>query len=129
MRRARARACPPARSTRAVPPARSRDCARGPSARSPQRRSPRRPALAPPLAVQVATCSRQGFDPLARGFAIAVKKNGRILRRTAGLPPWDALVGTMEVMDGSKFGMPGDGDKYGNAARELASLRDGESDS
>ena len=87
------------------------------------------PRSRPPLAVEVATCSRQGFDPLARGFAIAVKKNGRILRRTAGLPPWDALVGTMEVMDGSKFGMPGDGDKYGNAARELASLRDGESDS
>ena len=33
----------------------------------------------------------EGFDPLSRGFAIAVKKNGRILRRTAGLPPWDAL--------------------------------------
>jgi hypothetical protein len=82
-----------------------------------------------PLESELATLKKQGFDPVTKGFTITVKKNGRILRRASGLPPWDALIGTMEVMDGSKFGMPGDSDKYGNAAREFASLRDGASDS
>ena len=40
-----------------------------------------------------------------------MKKNGRVLRRLTGQPPWSSLVGTMEVADGSKFGMPGDDER------------------
>lgn len=64
------------------------------------------------LESEVETAKSQGFDVLEKGFIILVKKNGKILRRTTGLPPWNQLVGTMEVMDGSKFGMPGDDEKY-----------------
>lgn len=59
------------------------------------------------------TAKKQGFDVVEKGITITVKKNGRILRRTTGQPPWSGIVGTMEVMDGSKFGMPGDSEKYG----------------
>lgn len=64
------------------------------------------------LESEVETAKSQGFDVLNKGFIIVVKKNGKILRRATGLPPWSDLVGTMEVMDGSKFGMPGDDEKY-----------------
>jgi len=64
------------------------------------------------LESEVQTAKSQGFDVLNKGFIIVVKKNGKILRRATGLPPWADLVGTMEVMDGSKFGMPGDDEKY-----------------
>lgn len=64
------------------------------------------------LESEVETAQSQGFNVLDKGFIILVKKNGKILRRTTGLPPWYQLVGTMEVMDGSKFGMPGDDEKY-----------------
>jgi hypothetical protein len=64
------------------------------------------------LESEVETAKSQGFDVLNKGFIIVVKKNGKILRRATGLPPWGDLVGTMEVMDGSKFGMPGDDAKY-----------------
>jgi hypothetical protein len=64
------------------------------------------------LESEVATAKSQGFDVMDKGFMIVVKKNGKILRRATGLPPWDSLVNTMEVMDGSKFGMPGDDAKY-----------------
>jgi hypothetical protein len=56
---------------------------------------------------------KQGFDVQSKGFTITVKKNGKILRRATGTPRWSDLVETMEVMDGSKFGMPGDSEKYG----------------
>ena len=42
-----------------------------------------------------------------------MKKNGRILRRATGLPPFGDMVGMMEVADGSKFGMIGDSERYG----------------
>ena len=65
------------------------------------------------LASEIETAQGQGFDVLKKGVTLTVKKNGKILRRTTGLPAWDAIVGTMEVMDGSRFGMPGDSERYG----------------
>eukprot|EP00546_Thalassionema_frauenfeldii_P001193 CAMPEP_0178932190 /NCGR_PEP_ID=MMETSP0786-20121207/22439_1 /TAXON_ID=186022 /ORGANISM="Thalassionema frauenfeldii, Strain CCMP 1798" /LENGTH=303 /DNA_ID=CAMNT_0020609373 /DNA_START=260 /DNA_END=1167 /DNA_ORIENTATION=- len=65
------------------------------------------------LQSEIETCQTQGFDVLEKGFTITVKKNGRILRRATGQPQWNAFLQTMEVMDGSKFGMPGDSEKYG----------------
>lgn len=65
------------------------------------------------LESELEQATKQGFDCLTKGFTITVKKNGKILRRTTGLPRWDELVGAMEVLDGSKFGMPGDSEKYG----------------
>lgn len=62
---------------------------------------------------ELETARGQGFDVLGKGFTITVKKNGRILRRATGQPQWGGLIGTMEVMDGSKFGMPGDDERYG----------------
>ena len=67
------------------------------------------------LASEIQTCETQGYDVLSTGFTVTVKKNGRILRRATGQPPFGALVETMEVLDGSKFGMPGDDEKYGGA--------------
>jgi hypothetical protein len=64
------------------------------------------------LESEVQTAKKQGFDVVKKGFIILVKKNGRILRRATGQPPFNELVETMEVMDGSKFGMPGDDEKY-----------------
>ncbi len=64
------------------------------------------------LESEVQTATKQGFDVINKGFIIVVKKNGKILKRATGLPPWDSLVNAMEVMDGSKFGMPGDDAKY-----------------
>jgi len=61
----------------------------------------------------IETATGQGFDVLEKGITITVKKNGRILRRATGLPPFGDLIGTMEVADGSKFGMPGDSERYG----------------
>ena len=65
------------------------------------------------LKSDVETAKGQGFDVLEKGITITVKKNGRILRRATGLPPFGDFVNAMEVADGSKFGMPGDGEKYG----------------
>lgn len=59
------------------------------------------------------TAQGQGFDVLEKGFTITVKKNGKILRRATGQPPWAEFLGAMEVLDGSKFGMPGDSERYG----------------
>lgn len=64
------------------------------------------------LAAEVEQATAQGIDPTAKGLIIIVKKNGRILRRATGQPPWRELIGTMDVLDGSKFGMPGDSAKY-----------------
>mmetsp|Transcript_5075 Transcript_5075/g.14734 ORF Transcript_5075/g.14734 Transcript_5075/m.14734 type:complete len:369 (-) Transcript_5075:42-1148(-) len=61
----------------------------------------------------IETATGQGFDVLEKGITITVKKNGKILRRATGLPPFGDLIGTMEVADGSKFGMPGDSERYG----------------
>ena len=61
----------------------------------------------------IETASTQGFDVLEKGITLTVKKNGKILRRATGQPPFGDLIGTMEVMDGSKFGMPGDSERYG----------------
>jgi len=61
----------------------------------------------------IETAQGQGFDVLSKGLTITVKKNGRILRRATGLPPFGDFVGMMEVADGSRFGMPGDSEKYG----------------
>lgn len=65
------------------------------------------------LKSDVETAQGQGFDVLDKGITITVKKNGRILRRATGLPPFGDFVGVMEVADGSRFGMPGDSEKYG----------------
>lgn len=61
----------------------------------------------------IETAQGQGFDVLQKGITITVKKNGKILRRATGLPPFGDYIGAMEVADGSRFGMPGDSDKYG----------------
>lgn len=65
------------------------------------------------LKSEIDTAIKQGFDVLDKGFTITIKKNGKILRRATGTPNFGDLVGAMEVMDGSKFGMPGDSEKYG----------------
>lgn len=65
------------------------------------------------LKSEIETAKTQGFDVLSKGITITVKKNGKILRRATGAPRWPEFVGTMEVLDGSKFGMPGDSEKYG----------------
>jgi len=67
------------------------------------------------LNFDIDTASKQGFDVLSKGITLTVKKNGKILRRATGLPPFGDLIGTMEVMDGSKFGMPGDSERYGGS--------------
>ena len=65
------------------------------------------------LSAELDTAKKQGFDVQRKGVNIIVKKNGRILRRATGQPPWGSLISTIEVADGSKFGMPGDTEKYG----------------
>ena len=65
------------------------------------------------LQSEIDTAQKQGFNVLEKGITLTIKKNGKILRRATGLPPWGDLISTMEVMDGSKFGMPGDDEKYG----------------
>ena len=66
------------------------------------------------LQSEVDTATKQGFNVIDKGFTILVKKNGRILRRATGQPPFGELIDAMEVLDGSKFGMPGDDEKYGS---------------
>jgi hypothetical protein len=65
------------------------------------------------LTSEIETAEKQKFDVLSKGITLTVKKNGKILRRATGKPRWADLVGTMEVLDGSKFGMPGDSANYG----------------
>eukprot|EP00980_Cylindrotheca_fusiformis_P007362 scaffold1525_cov142-Cylindrotheca_fusiformis.AAC.162 len=65
------------------------------------------------LQEDINTATSQGFDVLEKGITLTIKKNGRILRRATGLPDWASIVGAMEIMDGSRFGMPGDSEKYG----------------
>ena len=65
------------------------------------------------LKSEIETAAGQGFDVLEKGITLTLKKNGRILRRATGLPPWGDLIATMETLDGSQFGMPGDSEKYG----------------
>ena len=71
-------------------------------------------AWADVLKLEVSTALGQGFDVSEKGITLLLKKNGRILRRATGQPQWNAMLGTMEVLDGSKFGMPGDDEKYGS---------------
>lgn len=61
----------------------------------------------------IETATKQGFDVLEKGITVTVKKSGKILRRATGLPPFGDFIGTIEVADGSKFGMPGDSGRYG----------------
>lgn len=65
------------------------------------------------LKSELEQATKQGFDYLSKGITISVKKNGKILRRATGQPQWGDFIAGMEVLDGSKFGMPGDSDKYG----------------
>lgn len=65
------------------------------------------------LTSEIETAKNQGFDVLSKGITIIVKKNGKILRRATGSPKWADLIESMEVLDGSRFGMPGDKAKYG----------------
>ena len=46
---------------------------------------------------QVATAVGQGFDVIGDGFAVILKKNGRVGTRSKGLPPWEVLVGDVEA--------------------------------
>lgn len=62
---------------------------------------------------EIETAISQSFDVLQKGITVTIKKNGKILRRATGQPPFGDLIGTMEVMDGSEFGMPGDSERYG----------------
>jgi hypothetical protein len=56
-----------------------------------------------------------------------VKKDGRALRRATGKPPWSQQVQTMEVLDGSKFGIPGDDEKYPTKQqKKAANSKEGE---
>jgi len=64
------------------------------------------------LESEVETAKGQGFDILEKGITVTVKKNGRILRRATGLPPYGDFISMMEIADGSKFGMPGDSERY-----------------
>jgi hypothetical protein len=76
---------------------------------------PRGPnAWAEVLEPEVQTATGQGFDVKEKGLTLILKKNGKILRRATGQPQWNGLLGTMEVLDGKKFGMPGDDEKYGS---------------
>ncbi|OEU16412.1 hypothetical protein FRACYDRAFT_239006 [Fragilariopsis cylindrus CCMP1102] len=52
------------------------------------------------LKSEIETAATQGYDVLEKGITLTVKKNGKILRRATGLPPFGDLIGTMEVMDG-----------------------------
>merc|ERR1712232_1181705 len=63
------------------------------------------------LESEIETARTQGYDVLKQGITLMVKKNGKILRRTTGLPSFGDLIGTMEIMDGSRFGMPGDSER------------------
>lgn len=65
------------------------------------------------LKSDIETASKQGFNVIDKGFTITIKKNGKVLRRATGVPNWGDLIGAMEVLDGSKFGMPGDSERYG----------------
>jgi hypothetical protein len=65
------------------------------------------------LSSEIEQAEKQGFDSKSKGLTITVKKNGKILRRAAGQPRWSDYIGAMEVLDGSKFGMPGDSENYG----------------
>uniref|UniRef100_A0A7S1VNX6 Uncharacterized protein n=1 Tax=Grammatophora oceanica TaxID=210454 RepID=A0A7S1VNX6_9STRA len=65
------------------------------------------------LESEIETAEKQGFDYMNKGLTITVKKNGKVLRRATGQPQWGYLIGAMETLDGSKFGMPGDSEKYG----------------
>jgi hypothetical protein len=66
------------------------------------------------LKSDIETAQSQGFDVLTKGITITVKKNGKILRRATGLPPYGDFIGMMEVADG-KSGMPGDSEIYDGA--------------
>ncbi len=65
------------------------------------------------LESEIETATKQGFDVISKGITITIKKNGKVLRRATGYPNWGDLIGAMEVLDGSKFGMPGDSERYG----------------
>jgi len=65
------------------------------------------------LESEIETAATQGYDVLKQGITLTIKKNGKVLRRATGLPSFGEFIGTMEVMDGSKFGMPGDSERYG----------------
>ena len=63
------------------------------------------------LKQELETARSQGFDPVEKGLVIVVKKNGRVLRRLTGQPPWSRSWAD-GGRDGSKFGMPGDDERY-----------------
>lgn len=68
------------------------------------------------LKSDIETAKGQGYDVLTKGITITVKKNGKILRRATGLPPYGDYIGMMEVADGNRFGsMPGDSELYDGA--------------
>lgn len=83
---------------------------------------PRGPAAwADVMEPEVNTAVGQGYDVTEKGITLILKKNGKILRRATGQPQWAGLLGTMEVLDGSKFGMPGDDEVYGEGKTTTAS--------
>lgn len=46
---------------------------------------------------EVLTAQGQGFDVLNDGFAVILKKNGRVGTRSRGCPPWNVLVGDVQA--------------------------------
>ncbi|CAM9899515.1 unnamed protein product, partial [Phaeothamnion confervicola] len=45
---------------------------------------------------EVTTAVSQGIDPVQDGFALILKKNGRVGTRSKGCPPWNVLCGDVE---------------------------------
>lgn len=57
------------------------------------------------LAAEVETAVSQGKDVQADGITIAIKKSGKIGKRTATVPSWPSLIDNLLVTD-ANFGMP-----------------------
>ncbi|KAG8457084.1 hypothetical protein KFE25_009844 [Diacronema lutheri] len=57
------------------------------------------------LAAEVQTAVSQGFDVHGSGITIAVKKSGKVGKRSTSVPSWPALVGMLRLAD-ANFGMP-----------------------
>eukprot|EP00612_Vaucheria_litorea_P004771 CAMPEP_0171462338 /NCGR_PEP_ID=MMETSP0945-20130129/6414_1 /TAXON_ID=109269 /ORGANISM="Vaucheria litorea, Strain CCMP2940" /LENGTH=267 /DNA_ID=CAMNT_0011988841 /DNA_START=123 /DNA_END=926 /DNA_ORIENTATION=- len=52
---------------------------------------------------EIETAQSQGFDVLNDGFAVILKKNGKIGTRSKGFPPWDVIVGNVQARADANF--------------------------
>lgn len=57
------------------------------------------------LSAEVETAVKQGMDVQANGITIAIKKSGKIGKRSTSVPSWPGLVDTLQITD-ANFGMP-----------------------